>query len=117
MSEGYNPFPGIIQAASRCELQNTVTDGLDEGCLARITPDDDDRNGWFYYRYYALRDGEASPQIDGYFVLSTYNGPEAKFRENGDFAWRTVSCPDQGPAHSDLGPGRWILTNIQDLDW
>jgi hypothetical protein len=118
MNEGYNPFPGLVYAPDVCTLQNFNTDGMISGCLAS-TPDPRKRLGpfgptlhsWFYRFWYpTTEDAFIMPEVNGWNVFSTYNGPEGQ--NDGD------PCPvlPKGiNAHTASGPARFIRLNIWDV--
>jgi hypothetical protein len=112
MTEGYNPFPGIIVVETTCELQNTDTSGLDDGCLAYVkTKGAGLAVDFHYFRLYDYRVG--APPPNGTTILSTYNGPPSV--QQG-INWNTAGavCAQQGDAHHAGGTVRWILTDIID---
>ena len=98
MTEGYNPFPGFLRVDSTCDLQNTDTSGLEDGCLAHVEGTE---------RYYRLSFRVPAPPVTGVNVLSTYNGPAA-LDDMG------ALCSKQAHSHDPSGIGRWIRTNIVD---
>ena len=118
MNEGYNPFPGLVYAPDVCTLQNFNTDGMISGCLAS-TPEpfrfgpifERFAYSWFYrYWYPTTEDAFIKPDVNGWSVFSTYNGPEGMI--DGD------PCPvlPKGiNAHTDSGPARFIRLNIFDV--
>jgi hypothetical protein len=99
MTEGYNPFPGFLTAPTTCELQNSSTDGLEEGCLAYVVDTG---------RFYRLSTKVPAPAVDGVNVLSTWNGPD------GLDAFGAPCVQPGQSAHSPTGIGRWVRTSILD---
>lgn len=98
MTEGYNPFPGFLRVETTCDLQNTDTSGLEDGCLAHVES---------LERYYRLSFHVPAPAVTGVNVLSTCNGPQARDAMG-------ALCAKQATSHDATGIGRWIRTSIVD---
>jgi hypothetical protein len=125
-NEGFNPFPGFINAETTCDLQAANTDGLQEGCLAFVrTPiifENDPNLGPFHYYRYTTIDTVLTPAlpVDGVLVLAAYNSQPARQQPSlspyvpGSVGALCAPIPDQVDAHQP-GPARWILVDISDF--